>query len=281
MNDALSPRQEAFCVAYLRLGSAAAAARRAGYSPAAAKSQGWRLLREPRIRARVDALRRQAGTPVGANANGAVDLAALMAKLESVYDDARERRDFTAAVRAVEAQARLLERFGTLAAGSETPPEAPDDCLDGDPPEDHGDTPAPPAASNPEDDAHRDGQLNPARMADSITQQGADRNETADVADGTRELAPLDLLDHPPGHMESAADAPDKPICDALAGADRVCEAGQHRRVPRVAFDRATVDFYRPRLGAKLRRIAAGMQAQVVEKWERKLELLTLRTALC
>ena len=51
--DALSPRQEQFCLEYSRTGNASEAAREAGYSAASARSQGSYLLTNPDIIARV------------------------------------------------------------------------------------------------------------------------------------------------------------------------------------------------------------------------------------
>jgi hypothetical protein len=51
--DALSPRQEQFCLEYARTGNASKAAREAGYSLPGAAQQGYVLLRNPHVLARV------------------------------------------------------------------------------------------------------------------------------------------------------------------------------------------------------------------------------------
>jgi len=56
-NHPLSDRQEQFCLEYLIDLCAKSAAERAGYAPANAAQQGYRLLKDPRIAARVKVLK--------------------------------------------------------------------------------------------------------------------------------------------------------------------------------------------------------------------------------
>ncbi|MGC9129134.1 MAG: terminase small subunit [Acidithiobacillus sp.] len=53
VGDGLTPRQERFAVEYARTGNASEAARSAGYSARSAGQQGWMLLKNPQILARV------------------------------------------------------------------------------------------------------------------------------------------------------------------------------------------------------------------------------------
>ena len=103
----LRSRHEAFCQYFVLYGSAANAAREAGYAPQWCKNQGYRLMRQPRIRARVADIRRGLATDY------ARDPGVLMGKLEALYQRANEDHHFHAAVRAVEAQARIAARTGT------------------------------------------------------------------------------------------------------------------------------------------------------------------------
>lgn len=244
--EQLSARQEAFCVAYIRVGSAAAAARRAGYSAGAAKSQGWRLLQEPRVRARLDELRRGSGGP----AAGGADLAGLMAKLEAVYEDARHTRDYSAAVRAVEAQARLIERFGAVAA-----PDADEQA-------DAGEADGPP---DPPD----------AGLPDA---------EAGEVPVETEGDAPESVIGDPPTSagpirdpsMRFVAAAPD----DAARTAEDV-DGGQRPRGLGYVAACIRVDLGQRACWAKVRTIAADMFEHLVEKWEKRLGMPVPSVAGC
>ncbi len=112
----LRSRHEAFCQYFVLYGSARNAAREAGYAPAWCKNQGYRLMRQPRIRARVADIRRELARDY------ALDAEVLLGKLETLYQRANEDHHFHAAVRAVEAQARISDRvkaFGlSLAKGA-------------------------------------------------------------------------------------------------------------------------------------------------------------------
>ena len=56
----LTPRHEAFCQYFVLGGNATYAARAAGYAPKSCNNQGYRLMRRPRIRARVALARKMA-----------------------------------------------------------------------------------------------------------------------------------------------------------------------------------------------------------------------------
>ena len=97
----LTARQERFCQAYVLCPSAARAARRAGYAETSARQQGWRLLTTRRVRARLADIQSQLARdrPEGMDP--------LIGKLEVIYRQAVADGRTLAAVRAVEAQARL------------------------------------------------------------------------------------------------------------------------------------------------------------------------------
>ncbi len=97
----LRSRHEAFCQYFVLYGSARNAAQEAGYAPPSCKNQGYRLMRQPRIRARVAEIRRELARAY------ALDAEVLLGKLEALYQRANEDHHFHAAVRAVEAQARI------------------------------------------------------------------------------------------------------------------------------------------------------------------------------
>jgi hypothetical protein len=102
-NIHLSPRQERFCEYFLRSHSGAEAARLAGYAPDHAVNQAYRLLSMPRVRIRIEQLRRQFRRDEPAQDE-------LIGRLQYVYERAVERGDYNAAVRATEAQSRMLAK---------------------------------------------------------------------------------------------------------------------------------------------------------------------------
>lgn len=117
MAQQLTARQEAFCRAFVGgAGSAAEAARQAGYAPNTARAQASRLLHTPAVMARVDALRAD-----HARAQAAFS-ARLMAEVEAVRARAVERGDDRMVLRSVETQMRLARQFGL--------PELPADSFD-------------------------------------------------------------------------------------------------------------------------------------------------------
>ncbi len=115
----LTSRQERFCRFYVECANAAQAARAAGYRPRSARNAGYRLLRQPRITARIAAIQLQIAE------NNCRDIDVLLSKLETVYRRAIEDHNFAAAARAVELQARLAgfaERKPPAAAALATSP---------------------------------------------------------------------------------------------------------------------------------------------------------------
>jgi hypothetical protein len=105
----LKTRQERFCLRFVELGCATAAARAAGYAPRSAKSAGFRLRRDPRIVRRIAEI--EAAPAAEGHGDGRDD---LLGKLETVYRQAMVERRFSAAVRAVGLQARLGGSAGAV-----------------------------------------------------------------------------------------------------------------------------------------------------------------------
>lgn len=97
----LKPRHERFCRAFIENANASVAAKIAGYAPASARNAGYRLLRHPRIAARITEIQRETAEAHCRN----VDV--LLGKLETIYRRAIDDRHFAAAARAVELQAKL------------------------------------------------------------------------------------------------------------------------------------------------------------------------------
>ena len=97
----LNPRQERFCQSFVLCPNASYAARDAGFESKWARKQGSRLMATTRIRVRIREIQVEMARDHGLGRD------ALIGKLEVVYRRAVENHHFTAAVRAVEAQARL------------------------------------------------------------------------------------------------------------------------------------------------------------------------------
>lgn len=104
----LKPRHERFCRSFIECANASLAAKVAGYAPASARNAGYRLLRHPRIAARITEIQRETAQAHCRN----VDV--LLGKLEMIYRRAVDDRHFSAAARAVELQAKLAG-VGTVA----------------------------------------------------------------------------------------------------------------------------------------------------------------------
>ncbi len=103
----LRPRHEAFCQHFVLLGNATDAAARAGYASESARNQGYRLMRQPAIQARVAEIRS------GLASVYCLDAGVLLGKLEAVYQRAVANLDFHAAARSVEIQARIAGHLAT------------------------------------------------------------------------------------------------------------------------------------------------------------------------
>jgi phage terminase small subunit len=109
---ALSRRQQAFVEFYARPGekhgepclNAAAAVRLAGYSHKRAEATAFKLLRQPKVRAAVDAMRAEI-----AALNG-YDAAKCMAELEDAMAHARKTENSSALVRAIELRGKISSR---------------------------------------------------------------------------------------------------------------------------------------------------------------------------
>src|SRR5512132_1753890 len=95
----LKAKHERFCRNFVEYANATLAAKTAGYTPASARNAGYRLLRHPRIVARITELQ---GEMAEAHCR---NLDILLGKLETVYR--RRRPSFRAGGRAIELQARL------------------------------------------------------------------------------------------------------------------------------------------------------------------------------
>jgi hypothetical protein len=178
--NALSARQERFCRAYLRAASGTDAARLAGYRPAGAKTQAWRLLKDPRIRARIRTLRAAGGLPAPRHA------LELLAKLERLYESALECGNQRAGVAAVEAQARLIDRFRLdTSAADELYAEVPD-RIPG---------PAPRAAAPAAAASGADGAAGAAGAADAADADLVDDADPAADADAASDIRDAELFD--------------------------------------------------------------------------------------
>lgn len=115
MTDMLTARQEAFCRAFVAGGgSAAEAARRAGYSAHTARAQASRLLHTPAVQARIDALRADAE-----QASAAV-CARLMDQTRRLAERAEHDGQLGHALRAVSMQMQLVKQFGLPAPPDDT-----------------------------------------------------------------------------------------------------------------------------------------------------------------
>lgn len=102
----LTPKQEAFCVAYFRDGNATAAYREAGYAPGASdktiNEQASRLLRNSKVAARLSELRQ--GVAQSAN----VTLASHLADLLWLREQAAKSGKYAAAVQAEMARGKVI-----------------------------------------------------------------------------------------------------------------------------------------------------------------------------
>ena len=97
----LRHRQEMFCQRFVETANAAAAARAAGYRPGSARNAGYRLMRHPRIAARIAEIQAEIALI------SCQDINVLLGKLENVYRRAVNDHHFATAARAVELQAKL------------------------------------------------------------------------------------------------------------------------------------------------------------------------------
>lgn len=102
MSKELTIRQAAFVAAYCGGMNATKAAIEAGYSPSTARTRGYELLQEnANVKRAVEAHRAKLRTMTGLNAETAME------KFETAYGLAVAQKNMTAAVRALELQAKL------------------------------------------------------------------------------------------------------------------------------------------------------------------------------
>jgi phage terminase small subunit len=97
----LKLKQQQFCEYFVHHGNAARAVREAGYSEKNASYQGCRLLRDSRVRAYVHELRQKYALETQWEMEDALDHLAI------IYDCAMTDKNYNAAVRAIEAQAKI------------------------------------------------------------------------------------------------------------------------------------------------------------------------------
>jgi hypothetical protein len=106
----LLPRREAFCRHVAAGRPLAAAARLAGYAWVGAKQQGWRLIRDPAVAARIAELSARN------EARRRAELDLLVEGARQVFDGARSDRNHFAALKALEMISRLRGTLGAPAA---------------------------------------------------------------------------------------------------------------------------------------------------------------------
>jgi hypothetical protein len=115
MTEMLTARQEAFCRAFVAgAGSAADAARQAGYSAQTARAQASRLLHTPAVSARIDALRAESEQA------RAAFCARLMAHTRRLAERAEAEGKLGLAMRGVAMQMQLVKQFGMPALPADT-----------------------------------------------------------------------------------------------------------------------------------------------------------------
>ena len=101
----LTPKQEKFCLEYMRTGDPEEAYKKAGYKSRWLKPAVKRMLTNPLIQMRLNEIREQALKDVKVNAEKVLD------KVMEVYDSAMQESDFTNANRAMETIGKHLGMF--------------------------------------------------------------------------------------------------------------------------------------------------------------------------
>ncbi|MDQ0084571.1 phage terminase small subunit [Variovorax boronicumulans] len=118
--SALTPKQEAFCVAYIESGNATDAYRKAGYSSGmsdkTAAEAASRLLRNSKVVARLAEVREMA------TAEAAMTIADHLNDLKSLRDAAKKEGKYSAAVAAEVARGRVSGFYVERVAGSDGGP---------------------------------------------------------------------------------------------------------------------------------------------------------------
>tara|TARA_R100001594_G_C3993960_1_gene253068 strand:- start:52 stop:660 length:609 start_codon:yes stop_codon:yes gene_type:complete len=101
----LTPRQEKFCLEYMRTGDPELAHKNAGYKSKRVKADVSRLLSKPLIQLRLNEIREQALKDIKVNAEKVID------KVLEVYDASMQESDYTNANRAMETIGKHLGMF--------------------------------------------------------------------------------------------------------------------------------------------------------------------------
>ncbi len=97
----LSPREIKFVAAYVRTSNAEDAARQAGYSPAYARKNAYRLMRRPEIKKAVDTMRNEVRT------TAKLSVTDYMNKLEEALRLATEAKQHSACAKLLELQGKV------------------------------------------------------------------------------------------------------------------------------------------------------------------------------
>ena len=101
----LTPRQEKFCLEYMKTGDSEQAFKVSGYKSRYLKAGANRLLEKPLIQIRINEIREQALKDIKVNAEKVID------KIIEVYDAAMQESDYTNANRAMESIGKHLGMF--------------------------------------------------------------------------------------------------------------------------------------------------------------------------
>jgi len=101
----LTPRQEKFCLEYMKTGDSEQAFKVSGYKSRYLKAGANRLLEKPLIQMRINEIREQALKDIKVNAEKVID------KIIEVYDAAMQESDYTNANRAMESIGKHLGMF--------------------------------------------------------------------------------------------------------------------------------------------------------------------------
>lgn len=101
----LTPRQEKFCLEYMKTGDPEHAFKVAGYKSKRLKAAANRLFEKPLIQIRLNEIREQALKDIKVNAEKVID------RILEVYDAAMQESDYTNANRAMESVGKHLGMF--------------------------------------------------------------------------------------------------------------------------------------------------------------------------
>ena len=101
----LTPRQEKFCLEYMKTGDPEHAFKASGYKSKRLKAGANRLFEKPLIQIRLNEIREQALKDIKVNAEKVID------RILEVYDAAMQESDYTNANRAMESVGKHLGMF--------------------------------------------------------------------------------------------------------------------------------------------------------------------------